>query len=229
MTIIWIPIILIWVLMIADGYKKGLLRILVSLGVTIVLILVLSPVIEMVILEETPVLQKLEEFFLNTASALMGTNGTEQAVLQGNSAGHFPLVEEIVDSFVENTSGSVFELMNIQNLIAYAARFLANFCVKMISFLIAFLLSNILLKVVFDFLNLVDKLPVIGWINHVGGAVLGVGKCVIYLWIAFAILMLFSQTEAGSFLIGEITGDKYLNFLYEHNLLVQYLVLLIGL
>lgn len=229
MTVIWIPIVLIWILMIADSYKKGLLRIVMSLGVSIVLILVLSPIIEMIILEETPVLQKLEAFFLSTASALMGREGTSQGMLQGDASAGFPLVEQIVENFVESKQGSVFELLIVQNLIAYAAGFLANFCVKMIAFLVSLLLSNLLLKFVFDFLKLVDKLPVIGWINHVGGAVLGIGKGVIYLWILFAVLMLFSQTAAGSFFVREITGDKYLNFLYEHNLLIQYLVVLIGL
>lgn len=227
MTALWIPILIIWIVMIVDGYKKGLLRIAISFGVSILLILMLSPLIESVLLEYTPILQYLEQIFMKVTSSAFSVGGTVAADISGDTANQFPLLEEVVKSFVMNTSGSVFELLAVNNLIVYAAGFLADFCVKVIAFLITLILSNVLLHIVFDLLKIVDKLPVIGWINKVGGVLLGAAEGILCLWILFAVLMLFSQSEIGGTLVREITGDMYLNFLYENNLLVQYIVAII--
>lgn len=227
MTWLWIPILVIWLKMAVSGYQRGFLKIIISFFLSVILILTLSPVIEETLLEKTPMLQQIEEFFLDVVTSAFGTEVDASRNGQIAFINNLPMLAYIKESLIENNNKAIYQLFSATTFIEYIAGYLARFLMKIISFILALLVTSILLKILDEILDVFGKLPVIGILNNVGGLLLGIGKGFIYLWIFFAILSLFAQTAPGAYLIKEIAGDLHLNYLYENNLLIQYLVVMI--
>lgn len=227
MTWLWIPILVMWGVMMINGYQKGFLKIVISFVLSVLLILTLSPVIETILMEKTPMLQQIEEFLQNVAASAFGAE-TENSLNQQIAFIHqLPILEVVKDDLIENNNDVIYQMFQASSFMEYITGYVARFILKMVAFLLALLATNIILRVVEELLELFDKLPIMGWANHLGGMVLGFCKGIIYLWIFFAILSLFSQTAVGIMIMNEVTDDAYLNFLYQNNFLIQYLVAMV--
>ena len=90
-----------------------------------------------------------------------------------------------------------------------------------ISFLISFVLSAAVIKLLGFILNVLTKLPVINGINKIAGAAVGGIKCIIFIWIAFLVLTLLCNTTLGQQGMALIQQDAFLNFLYSQNVFVK--------
>lgn len=86
------------------------------------------------------------------------------------------------------------------------------------------LLVWFLMKMAEKLLGEFETIPIIGWINRLGGVCLGMIKGVVCLWIFFWFVSVLVHTSTGAMLYKEISEDPYLNYLYKNNLLIQYLV-----
>lgn len=227
MTWLWIPILVIWFMMAINGYRRGFLKIIISFFLSVILILTLSPVIEENLLEKTPMLQQIEEIFLNVVTSAFGAEADTSYNGQIEFINSLPMLPYLKENLIENNNNVIYQMLSATTFIEYVAGYLARFLMKIISFILALLAANILLKILDEIMDVFEKLPIIGVLNNLGGLLLGVGKGFIYLWIFFAILSVFSHTTPGAYLINEISGDVHLNYLYENNLLIQYLVSMI--
>ena len=223
MTWLWIPILLIWIFMMVQGYRRGLVKIILSFLLSVVFILLISPVIEDLLIKETPMLQHLEEIFRTVAASAFETKA---GGLKEAATPQLPMLDMVLEDYIKNNNEVVYNMLQINTFLRYFVDYIARFVIKLVAFMISLLSANVLIKVADQVLNIFEKLPGIGWMNRVGGMVFGLAKGVLCLWIFLAVISLFSFTAIGSVIYNEIIGDSYLNFLYQNNWLVQYIVVM---
>ena len=90
-------------------------------------------------------------------------------------------------------------------------------------FLLTFVLTYLIILLIGVLLNMVDKLPIIHEINHLAGAVVGLIKSALLIWLLLLALSLFSRTGWGADAMKAIMGNPLLCFIYENNLLSNWL------
>lgn len=227
MSWLWVPILILWLVAAVNGYRRGFVRIVARFFLSIILIVILSPLIESLLLNHTPMLQQITESCTEGLVSAWGNGGELGRSGEISLINDLPLMEFIKDDLIENNNSVIYGLFSANTFYEYIAGYLATMIIKIISFLLSLLLSNIIVKIVVDILDLFANLPIIGTFNRIGGVALGIGKGIFGLWVFMLFVLLLSKTQVGMYFLNQITGDPRLYYLYENNLLIQYLVVLV--
>ena len=199
MTLTWAGVIAVLFLALAcvRGYKRGLIREIVSLicvFLSMSLVWFVNPYVNQFIRETTSVYEKVE----NSCQEFVEKKYNEQT-----SSG------EGQEAFINE--------MNLD----YIAQYLARMAVNGISFLISLLMATILVRSVTWMLNLISRLPVIHGMNKIAGAFLGAAKFLIVIWILFLALTIICNTELGETALQIIKKDYILSYLYDQDILIK--------
>ena len=145
--------------------------------------------------------------------------GTLQAQTEIINA--MPLPDFLKEVLLENNNPVIYQLLDVDSLKEYIAGFLANICLNILSVILAFLLIYIAVTIVLNALHLFSKLPVLGFLNHFTGFVVGAVKGLLFVWLGM-ILLTFFQCRAGlDTVFSAMEATLVADFLYENNLLQQ--------
>ncbi|MFQ9511289.1 MAG: CvpA family protein [Lachnospiraceae bacterium] len=210
------------------GYKKGLLRIALSLTatiITIVLTIFLNPYVEDFMREETRIsnsIQKgissyLEEDITDKIDSL---SPKEEITIIDK----IPLPKAISNELKENNNLESYQKIGVNNFWDYLSTYLTDIVVRALAFVITFILAFIVLRLLFFVLNIVSHLPVIHGANKVAGAMLGFVEGLLLLWVLCLIATACGSTEIGSQMLEMIQSSVFLSFLYNNNLLIKILL-----
>ena len=104
---------------------------------------------------------------------------------------------------------------------------LIGFLVAGIIFLVI-LIARKLIRVVFCSLGLIAKLPLLNWLNKFLGTLAGVIEATVVVWVGFAVISCLNIPINGEPLVTLITANRFLDFLYRHNLLYNFIQRIIG-
>lgn len=94
--------------------------------------------------------------------------------------------------------------------------------------LLVILIARKLLRFVFCSLGLIAKLPVLSGLNRFLGTLAGMTEATVIVWVGFAIISGLRIPVNGHPLVELITANKFLDFLYQHNLLYNFIQKMIG-
>ena len=104
---------------------------------------------------------------------------------------------------------------------------LIGFLVAGIIFLVI-LIARKLIRVVFCSLGLIAKLPLLNWLNKFLGTLAGVIEATVVVWVGLAVISCLNIPINGEPLVTLITANRFLDFLYRHNLLYNFIQRIIG-
>ena len=99
---------------------------------------------------------------------------------------------------------------------------MSDIIVKIISFLITFLVVTIFIRAIIFALDIITALPVINGLNRVAGIAVGGLIAVILVWIAFLIITLLYNSDIGKECFRCIENSEFLTFLYEKNVILDW-------
>lgn len=94
--------------------------------------------------------------------------------------------------------------------------------------LLVILIARKLIRVVFCSLGLIAKLPLLNWLNKFLGSLAGVIEATVVIWVGFAVISCLNIPINGQPLITLITANRFLDFLYRHNMLYNFIQRIIG-
>lgn len=94
--------------------------------------------------------------------------------------------------------------------------------------LLIILLARKLIWLVFCSLGLIAKLPLLNGLNKLLGTLAGIIEATVVIWVAFAIISCLKIPVNGKPLVELITANKFLDFLYRHNMLYNFIQRMIG-
>ncbi len=134
------------------------------------------------------------------------------------------LPEFLKSRLLENNNSTIYQELGIQTFPEYVASYIARMILKVVAFLITFILVWILVRALMAAVDLLGELPVLGLINHVGGAIAGAAAALVIVWLLFLVVTLLYSNTAGQACFEMIEKSSILTFLYENNILITRLL-----
>lgn len=222
-----IGVVVFLVVMFGVGYKKGFVKIVFSLAVTIlafVLAVLLVGPFESYIKNSTPVYDKIHEqmteYIEKYVSKEMDVASTE---LQKEAIQELKLPSAIKDKLIDGNTVDEKLTMGVDTFAEYLATSLTDILVEAFSVILLFLCIKLVLRIVVSLVDLISKLPVVNGINKSLGGVVGVVEGVFIIWLVCLLLTAISGTEIGQQIFSAISTNKILNFVYNNNLILKFM------
>lgn len=206
------------------GFRKGFVKEIVSvffLLISFLLVWAVNPYVNTFVKEYTPVYDTIQDKCQTLVSEQIGNKKTLDKEEQNQVMENMELPDLLKNALVENNTAETYRYLAVSTFTEYISDSLAVMAVNGISFLISFVLSAAVIKLLGFILNVLTKLPVINGINKIAGAAVGGIKCIIFIWIAFLVLTLLCNTTLGQQGMALIQQDAFLNFLYSQNVFVK--------
>lgn len=206
------------------GFQKGFVKEIVSVFfmlISFLLVWAVNPYVNTFVKEYTPVYDTIQDKCQTLVSEQIGNKKTLDKEEQNQVMENMELPDLLKIALVENNTAETYRYLAVSTFTEYISDSLAVMAVNGISFLISFVLSAAVIKLLGFILNVLTKLPVINGINKIAGAAVGGIKCIIFIWIAFLVLTLLCNTTLGQQGMALIQQDAFLNFLYSQNVFVK--------
>ncbi len=220
---------LFWVLLVVlvifgiQGFRKGLLRTVLSMVSTIAVIIItawLVPYIGGFISENTQwenkIQEKTEETLLAELKDMEIPESTQMEFIE-----ELPLPDIMKELLIKNNTAEIYEAFDANGFVEYLSAYIARGAINGIAFVIAFIITLIVMRMILYVVNLVTELPLIGTLDSLGGFVIGIVHGIFWIAILFLIVMLIRDTAIGSMLMETINSDPMLSWVYDKNALVQ--------
>ena len=233
------------------GYIKGALRIAVSLAAAVaawILVVVLTPYAADAVIQYTPADDWIEErlesaLMTNMSDALEEQAGIENgtdidlpALAEQLSGGEISRQEqaqiiensdvpEIFKEYLqENNNKEIYSMIGADSFADYIAKGITRLIIQILTAVVLFFVISAALKIVMYILDVVSWLPIIGGINRIAGAALGLVMALIFIWIVFLVFTLLYTIPAGEEIFAQINGNAFLRFLYQNNYILKILM-----
>ena len=123
--------------------------------------------------EYTPVYDTIQDKCQTLVSEQIGNKKTLDKEEQNQVMENMELPDLLKNALVENNTAETYRYLAVSTFTEYISDSLAVMAVNGISFLISFVLSAAVIKLLGFILNVLTKLPVINGINKIAGAAVG--------------------------------------------------------
>lgn len=210
------------------GYKKGLIKIAVSLLATVLLtaaVGMVSPYISQWIMKASSLEQKTQkkmvEMLLPDEKAEKDELSREQQISVIEES---KLPKTFRQLLLENNNKEVYDALGVTSFIEYIGSYIAKVVSDILAFLITLVLGVVILQIIVGMSGVLDKMPVVGGMNRVVGCIVGMGIGLVLVWILFIAVTLLYDTSFGMACFAQIEGNPILNYLYENNFLMKYII-----
>lgn len=228
---------IVFLLAVIDGLKRGFIKIIASFAatiITIVVVIVATPYVSNVLGKVLPIESLIATSCMEVLFPEKNMNKMEfEEMLPNINLGRDEQISMIENSdlpevfkelILENNNNEIYESLGVTNFGEYLVKYFAKLVISIISFLATFLIVTIVLRTIIYMLGIISDLPVIGGLNRIAGAAVGLAKGLIIVWVAFAIITLAYDTQLGAMCIQDIQEHEFLKFIYDNNVLLNYMV-----
>ena len=225
MKLTWfgIVILLILILFIWMGYRRGFIREIVSfffVFLSLSLAWAINPYINDFLISETPVYSTIQEtctdFVQKQSSDLENEMESSSQFIDGLN-----LPEVLRKNIEKNNNTENYAELSVNTLTEYVSGYLARTIVNGLSYVLAYILATIGIRIVVYILNLIAGLPILKTANKLTGGVVGFVKGLVFIWILFLILTVLCSTEIGKTSLELIEKDSLLSVIYQYDPLIQ--------
>ena len=226
MKLTWfgIVILLILILFIWMGYRRGFIREIVSfffVFLSLSLAWAINPYINEFLVQKTPIYNTIQE----TCTNFVQSQGGEKAEYETDSTGDLidglKLPELLRKNLEENNNAETYAALSVGTMTEYVSGYLARTVINGLSYVLAYILSTIMIRLIVYVLNLIAGLPVLKTANKLTGGAVGFLKGIVFIWIAFLVLTVLCSTEIGKTALELIEKDTLLSTLYQYDPLVR--------
>lgn len=225
MKLTWfgIVILLILILFIWMGYRRGFIREIVSfffVFLSLSLAWAINPYINDFLINETPVYSTIQEtctdFVQKQSSDLENEMESSSQFIDGLN-----LPEILRKNIEKNNNTENYAELSVNTLTEYVSGYLARTIVNGLSYVLAYILATIGIRIVVYILNLIAGLPILKTANKLTGGLVGFVKGLVFIWILFLILTVLCSTEIGKTSLELIEKDSLLSVIYQYDPLIQ--------
>lgn len=232
MNLLEIIVLLVIVLFVLGGFRKGFVRKLaaiLSLAGSIVLVSLLLPYITQFLKEQTPVYPYIVEQCQNAVSSRIGENVAQNIPdlrilpdeVQTQVIQSLPLPEFLQDQLVKYNNNEGYLSLGVSTFQDYVINYVATAILNAVSFILAVLLVHIAIWFVTRLLDQLTHVPGIRLVNRLAGGALGLVQGLFVLCLFFLLLSVFEATSQGQAILQMVRESAVLSFIYETNLFMH--------
>ncbi len=220
MNWVLVGVLLILLISIFIGMRKGLIKMvfsILSMVIVIVLTSILAPRLCRTLQKNTEWDDKLEQ---RTETFL-----EEHGVLKHDvsvDVDEIPLPESLRNKVADSAESYIGK--GIQAYNEYVVSTVSYVIFRSLVYVGLFLVLMIIVAIISTILNVMSRLPVLKQLNRAGGAIIGAVTGLLSVWILFMVLTVFGNTNAMVPVFEQINENAFLSFLYEKNLLMNFVL-----
>lgn len=126
------------------------------------------------------------------------------------------------DGLIENNNNEAYARLRVSTFPEYVGAYLADIIIKMIAFLLTFVIVTIFARAILFGLDAIAALPVLNGINRIAGMGIGMAIAVIIVWVGFFVITLLYTTVIGQECFRLMKESEFLTFLYEKNIILEF-------
>lgn len=219
-------VLILMALCILNGYRRGLLKILLSMAAmvaTIAIVAFLNPYVSRFLMENTG----LYDIVLEGTTDLVTDIFENQIEIQVNTRSdevfaidHLELPKVIREKLIEDNNSVVYDALGVRKFEEYISSYLAYLILNAVSFVGTLVIAGCLVKAVFFMANIIERIPGIKGMNKLAGAAVGFLQGIIILWIGCLVVTAAGATKTGQELLALIQDSEVLSFIYNNNCLL---------
>lgn len=226
MNVTWLGIVVLVILILCvwRGYRRGFIKEIVSfffVFLSLSLAWAINPYINEFLVQKTPIYNTIQE----TCTNFVQSQGEEKAEYETDSTGNLidglKLPDLLRKNLEENNNAETYAALSVDTMTEYVSGYLARTVVNGLSYVLAYILSTIMIRLIAYVLNLIAGLPVLKTANKLTGGAVGFLKGIVFIWIAFLVLTVLCSTEIGKTALELIEKDTLLSILYQYDPLVR--------
>ncbi len=207
------------------GYRKGFLRIAISLF-TIILVIaivtVISPYISDYLTNHTKVYDALKTKVVEVFADNNAVYDNKIEENQVKTIESYDLPEIIKACLLKNNTQEIYQAMAVSLFEDYVAGYIAKIIINAISFIGSFLMLWILITFVILSADIIAKIPIIKGLNKLLGMFAALAGSLIIIWIGFFIAIIFFGNTLGNQMLKSINSSLFLSLLFNKNFLLQF-------
>ena len=195
-----------------DGYRRGFIKEVVSVVLvllSVVVVWLINPYVNTFIRENTSVYEKIQDVSGAFVESLTDGKTVVDGEQQNELISGMNLPGLLQNGIADNNTAAVYQSLAVNTFGEYVSHYLANIA------------ASVLIHVFAYALDLLARLPVLCGINKMAGALVGGGKCIIFIWVAMLVVTILCNTKIGQEGLRLIRGDTVLNFLYDKNIFIR--------
>lgn len=203
----WVQFIVAGVLigMCALGYNKGLVKMSVSF-VSIVVSIVVTKLALPYVLVWVNQNEGVRNALTGRVNAMLGIGGGAEPALDQAQSG--------ADVF--------YELIGVDRLTAYIGEKASEFVIMVLTFVVLLIVAHIAVRMLFQVLDLIAKLPGLSFLNRTLGGALGLIEGLFYIWIFLVVISILPETALTLNIAKQFgTEGSWLYYLKDANLLTR--------
>ena len=221
-----ILVFLLLVLLIAYGYKNGLLKLsitMLALLSSVIVLNVVNPYLRNQLQENT----KINQFVLTTIYSKIGLadmhEDSSNKEGRNNAIDKLNVPTKVKDVLKRDDDRVIYEKLGVYTFSDYIASYVTQMTVNAMSFMGSFILVWLVLGILFKGNKLLSKLPILGGMNQIFGAIAGLTIGLIIYWVVCIFIIAFSTTKLGSSLSAMVGSSPFLVFLSRINPIATFL------
>lgn len=213
------------VFMAFNGYRRGGLRILISmvaLVLTLILASLLTPTATKLLKDHTPLYNTINKQMVTFVGAKIDQSAQDKnEEVQGIALEALPLPKSLTNVLIENNNDEAYNTLGVTDFASYTANSLTIILMNAIAYIGLFIIISIIFRVIMFVADIISKLPIINGINRFVGTILGVVQGILILWVLCIALTAFSGTAYGQKIFEMVNDSTFLTFIYNNNLLIN--------
>lgn len=211
--IVDIVIIAILALSIIMGYKKGLINVIFNIFaflLAIIITLVLYKPVSNIIIKNTDIQEKIE------TAIIENTKGEENKKEEKTENGIQKYIENTMQNAEEDAKSKAIEVV---------AKDVSTKCIEIITALILFVITRIILIVLKFLTETLANLPIVKQCNEIGGLLYGVIKGILIIYVILTIMFFIISLKPEGMTENLIETSYITKLLYNNNIIVNYCLL----
>lgn len=240
----WVLIAVLAILAICGyaGWRKGIIKMVVSVAAMIVTIIVTvfaAPLLGKIVKNSTKiydnlynsvemmVAEALQKAEIGTESYIAGDENEIQTYL-GQAAKMLKLPESIAVRVEEDVDYDYIEEVQEQGnttvntlVSSIISQRLAQIIFNAIIHIIVFIALFVVIRIVMSVTGIIGRLPVIHEANKLLGLAVGLIEGLLIVWVFFALLTAMGSTEWAVNALADIKSSKLLSLIYDNNLILK--------
>lgn len=134
---------------------------------------------------------------------------------------NLPVPNFLQDMMLNYNNSEGYRKLDVTTFEDYLIHFFANVVLNIVAFVATLFIVQLVLWTGITALDLFARLPLISFINRIGGLGIGIMQGLFAVWLIFLAISVFSSTEIGIMLMGMIDESTLLQPMYESNLFLK--------
>lgn len=204
------------------GYKKGLMKSILTLGsslIALILSFIVYPIMT-IVLRATPIYNWIYKMVGEKVGSMEFNGGVQsqgEAIVQ-----NITWIPKILAEQIKNDNNTaMYKILGATNIKEYIILYITQMLIGLLAILLTWIILKLVLGIVIGLLStIVEHLPVISTFNRQGGLCIGIVKGLLILSLITLTLPILMEIPTMSNIQSAIQGSYIGKWLYENNLII---------